>query len=179
MRLAHIDFFEDFGTRSIAIHGIMVIAFVNAILAGLLIGGDLGVGAFVALLSFTAGLWVAHSVHSLGNALGEDEYAGVLNELVRTADSRDGGLTIGRFGRLLSLIALVTAITLLTSGQVLAGPVFSIVVVAVGAIALVTAIVGYLIALGDSYDRSQERTIAKIERRRTTGDVTDEHVSER
>ncbi|WP_254864068.1 hypothetical protein [Halovivax gelatinilyticus] len=170
MRVAHISQLEAFGTRSLAIHGVMVLAFVNAVLAGLLIGGELGVVSFVALLSFTAGLWVSHSIHSLGNALGEDEYAGVLNELVRTADDTDRGLTVGRFGRLLSLIALVTAITLLTAGQVLAGPILSVVIVAAGAIALVTAIVGYFIAIGDSYDRSQERTIAEIERRHSAGD---------
>ena len=132
MRLAHSTLLEDFGTRSLAIHGIMVIAFVNAVLAGLVIGGELGAVAFVALLGFAAGLWVSHSVHSLGNALGDDEYVGVLNELVRAAERSNRGLTVGRFGRLLSLVAVVTAISLLTAGQVLAGAVLSVVVVAVG-----------------------------------------------
>ena len=174
MRLAHVSFLESFGTRSLVIHGIMVLAFAGAVLGALGVGGELGVGLFVALLAFTAGLWVAHSIHSLGNVLGDDEYAGVLNELVRT--STDRGMTVGRFGRLLSLIALVTAVTLLTAGQVLAGPVFAIVAVTAGAIALVTAIIGYFIAMGDSYERSQARTIATIERRQSS---SDEHAGER
>jgi len=44
---------------------------------------------------------------------------------------------------------------LLTSAQVLPGAVLSIAVVALGSIALVTAIIGFFIALGASYDESQ------------------------
>ncbi|MFP8952976.1 hypothetical protein ACLI4Z_08405 [Natrialbaceae archaeon A-arb3/5] len=176
MRLAHISFLEEFGTRSLTVHGIMVLVFVNAILVGLFVGGQLGVVSFVALLNFTAGLWVAHSIHSLGNAIGDDEYAGVLNELFQTADGP--GINIGRFGRLVSLIAAVTAITLLLSSQVLSGTILSVAIVAIGSISLVTAIVGFLIALGDSYDRSQKRTSVEIERHRTAGDTTDEQMDD-
>ncbi|WP_290819429.1 hypothetical protein, partial [Halovivax sp.] len=166
MRIAHIATLEDFGTRSLAIHGIMVLAFANAILVGLLVGGQLGLVSFVALLNFTAGLWVAHSIHSLGNAVSDDEYAGVLNEIVDTGASESAsGFDAGRFGRLLALIAAVTATALLTSAQVLSGPLFSVGIVAVGAIALVTAMVGFLIALGASYDESEERTIVEMARR--------------
>ena len=174
MRLAHASSLEEFGSRSLLIHGIMVITFANAILVGLLVGGELGGALFLALLALTAGLWVAHSIHSLGNAEADGEYRGVLNELIDTGGSRDGfdtgdtgrgfdaggprsGFDAGRFGRLLSLIAVVTAISLLTSAQVFSGRVFSIVVVLVGAVALITAIVGVLIALGASYDAAQPR----------------------
>ncbi|MFC4543346.1 hypothetical protein ACFO5R_15560 [Halosolutus amylolyticus] len=159
MKLAHVTLLEDFGNRSLAVHGVMVLAFANAILAGLFVSGQVGLVSFVALLNFTAGLWVAHSIHSLGNGVsGDDEYAGVLNELFDTeTGDPDDGLDTGRFGRLLGLIAAVTAVALLTSAQVLSGPILSIAVVAVGAIAVVTAIVGFLIALGASYDESQQR----------------------
>ncbi|WP_265108162.1 hypothetical protein [Halosolutus halophilus] len=165
MKLAHVTLLEDFGNRSLAVHGIMVLAFANAILAGLFVAGQLGLVSFVALLNFTAGLWVAHSVHSLGNGVtGDDDYAGVLNELFDTeTEDGDEGLDTGRFGRLLALIAAVTAVSLLTSAQVLAGTVLSIAVVAVGAIAVVTAIVGFLIALGASYDESQQRWVDRQE----------------
>lgn len=176
MRLAHITLLEDFGTRSLAIHGIMVLAFVNAVLVGLFVEGELGVISFVALLNFTAGLWVAHSIHSLGNAITDTGYAGVLNELVRTAERPGSGLSIGRFGRLLSLVAAVTAISLLTSGQVLSGFVLSVAVVAIGSIALVTAIVGFLITLGASYDASQERTMEKAERYRAANESRGDDV---
>ncbi|GAB7018693.1 hypothetical protein [Halostagnicola bangensis] len=167
MKVAHLRFFEDFGTRSVAIHGIMAIAFVNAILAGLFITGQVGLVSFVALLNFTAGLWVAHSIHSLGNVTTDDEYNGIINELLDVSDNESNeGLDSGRIGRLLALIAAVTAVSLLTSAQVLSGTILSVAVVAVGAVALVTAIVGFLIALGDSYDESQRRTIAAVERNR-------------
>lgn len=159
MKLAHVALLEDFGTRSLAVHGVMVLAFVNAVLAGLFVSGELGLISFVALLNFTAGLWVAHSIHSLGNGVsGDGEYAGVLNELFDTETGDvDDGLDTGRFGRLLALIAAVTAVAMLTSAQVLSGPILSIGVVAVGAIAVVTAIIGFLIAVGASYDESQQR----------------------
>ncbi|RQG86970.1 hypothetical protein EA462_15050 [Natrarchaeobius halalkaliphilus] len=161
MRLAHVTRLEAFGTRSLVIHGIMALSFISAILVGLFVGGQFGQVSFVALLNFTAGLWVAHSVHSLGNTANNGEYAGVLNELVDT----DTGLDSGRFGRLLALIGAVTAVSLLTSAQVLAGALLSIAVVAVGAIALVTAMIGFLIALGASYDGAQEQALVDREQR--------------
>lgn len=66
--------------------------------------------------------------------------------------SGENGLDVGRLGRLLTLIAFVTAVSLLTSAQVLAEELFSIAVVAIGSIALVTAIIGFLIAAGATYD---------------------------
>ncbi|RKD97968.1 hypothetical protein [Halopiger aswanensis] len=163
MKLAHVTLLEDFGTRSIATHALMVLAFVNAILAGLVIGGQVGVISFVALLNFTAGLWVAHSIHSLGNATTDDEYDGVLNELWDTGGDAGEGFDTGRFGRLLGLIATVTAVSLLTAAQVLGGSILPVAIVAVGSIALVTAIIGFLIALGASYDESQQGWRDRIE----------------
>lgn len=164
MRLAHVTRLEAFGTRSLVVHGIMTLTFAGAILTGLFVGGQVGLVSFVALLNFTAGLWVAHSVHSLGNAGTDDEYKGVLNELVNTDSDAGDRFDTGRFGRLLTLIGAVTAVSLLTSAQVLAGPLFSIAIVAVGTVGLITAMIGFLIALGASYDEAQERTVAKIDR---------------
>lgn len=164
MKLAHIHLLEDFGTRSLAVHALMAVAFANAILAGLLLEGQLGVVSFIALLNFTAGLWVAHSIHSLGNEAADGEYDGVLNELLDTGTGgSEEGLDTGRFGRLLGLIAAVTAVSLLTSAQVLGGDLLPIAIVAVGAIALVTAIIGFLIALGASYDESQQRWVDRMD----------------
>ena len=156
MRFAHVSLLEDFGSRSLLIHGIMVVTFANAVLVGILVDGELGVALYLSLLSLTAGLWVAHSIHSLGNVVVDGEYSGILNELFDTG-ATGHGLDPGRFGRLLSLIGVVTAIALLTSAQALSGRVFSVVVVFVGAVALITAIVGVLIAFGASYDAAQRR----------------------
>lgn len=165
MKLAHVTLLEDFGTRSVAVHALMVLAFANAVLAGLFLAGQVGLVSFVALLNFTAGLWVAHSIHSLGHEAAGGEYDGVLNELLGSGtDEATEGLDTGRFGRLLALIAAVTAVALLTSAQVLPGDVVPIAIVAVGSIAVVTAIIGFLVALGASYDESQRQTIERIDR---------------
>ena len=173
MAIAHITRLEDFGTRSLVTHGLMVISFVGAVLTGLSVGGDLGVVSFVALLNLTAGLWIAQSIHSLGHTQAGGEYSGVLNELLDTDRHTGEGFDAGRFGRLLTLISAVTAVTLLTSAQVLGGALFAVGVVAVGTIALVTAIIGFLIAAGASYDATQERKLAEFEARRDSTDQSD------
>lgn len=66
--------------------------------------------------------------------------------------SSENGLNVARLGRLLALIGFVTAVSLLTSARVLPGALFSVAVVAIGSIALVTAITGFLIAAGQTYD---------------------------
>lgn len=170
MRLAHVSVLEDFGNRSLLIHGIMAVAFANAILLGLLVDGQFGAASFLALLGFTAGLWISQSIHSLGSAPTSD-YQGVLNELVDIGGEERRNRRMYRFGRVLTLIAAVTAISLLTSAQVLTGAVFAGGAVAIGAVAVVTAIIGFIIALGASYDDAQERTDADIEAYADTIDV--------
>ncbi|WP_306052497.1 hypothetical protein [Natronococcus wangiae] len=164
MNLGHVTRLEDFGTRSLVTHAIMALSFGGAILAGLFIEGELGAVSFVALLNVTAGVWIAQSIHSLGHGTSGD-YDGILNEIVDLADTKTApGLDTGRLARLLTLIAAVTAVSLLTSAQVLTGALFSIAVVAVGSVALVTAIVGFLIALGTTYDASMDHWTAEVER---------------
>jgi hypothetical protein len=72
---------SDFGTRSLVTHSLMAVGFVGALLSGLVIEGQLGVVSFVAFVNFTAGLWICQSIHSLGNAAGDDDYRGVLAEV--------------------------------------------------------------------------------------------------
>ncbi|WP_425495418.1 hypothetical protein [Natrinema halophilum] len=158
----------------------MAVAFGGAIATGLLVDGRIGLVSFVALLNFTAGLWVAQSVHSLGNARTDDSYNGIVSVLLDTSGEKTyHGFDAGRLGRLLGLIAAVTAVSLLTAGQVLSGPVAAIGVVAIGSVALVTAMVGFLIALGSSYDESERYvnretgdTMTKSPTQRQTGAVT-------
>ncbi|ELY52027.1 hypothetical protein [Natronolimnohabitans innermongolicus] len=173
----------NFGTRSLLTHAIMALSLFGAITAGLFVGGELGLVSFVALLNFTAGLWIAQSIHSLGHELDGGEYTGIIDELLerteRTTDAAsDRGLDTGRLARLGTLIAFVTAVSLLTAAQVLAGPLFSIAVVAIGSVALVTAITGFLISLGAAYDESAERWTRAIEQReidRQDREITSKH----
>jgi hypothetical protein len=60
------------------------------------------------------------------------------------------GLDVGRLGRLLALIGFVSAVFLLTSGVVLSGVLYQIGVVVIGSVALVTAIVGFLVAASET-----------------------------
>lgn len=66
---------QSFGIRSLLTHSIMAVTLVGAVVSGLFVGGELGTVSFVALMNFTAGMWVCQSIHSLGNP----EYRGLLN----------------------------------------------------------------------------------------------------
>ncbi|GEM_PF-1856570 len=66
--------------------------------------------------------------------------------------SDNGSFDRGRLGRLLALISFVTAVSLLTSARVLPSALFSLAVVAIGSVAVVTAIIGFLIAGAAAYD---------------------------
>ncbi len=72
----------DFGFRSVVTHVIMALGFAGAVISGLLVEGQLGVISMVAFINFTAGMWICQSIHSLGNAATDDEYEGVLIEVL-------------------------------------------------------------------------------------------------
>jgi hypothetical protein len=72
----------DFGFRSIVTHAIMAFGFAGAIISGVFVDGQLGVISMVAFINFTAGMWICQSIHSLGNAATDDEYVGVLREVL-------------------------------------------------------------------------------------------------
>jgi hypothetical protein len=66
--------------------------------------------------------------------------------------SDEPGFDTGRFGRTLVLIGFVTAVFLLLSANRLGDELFQIGAVAIGAVGLITAIVGFLIAAGSAFD---------------------------
>ena len=72
---------HDFGTRSLLIHAIMSVTLPLGFLIGLTVDSQLGLVSFVALLNFTAGMWVCQSIHSLGVEANENGYDGVINEI--------------------------------------------------------------------------------------------------
>lgn len=59
----------------------------------------------------------------------------------------------GRFGRLLAVVALVTATSVMTSAQRLEGGLFQLSVFAIGAVAVVTAMIGVPIAMSAASER--------------------------
>jgi hypothetical protein len=62
--------------------------------------------------------------------------------------SNEAGFDTGRFGRTLVLVGFVTAVFLLLTARRFRDEVFQIGAVAIGSVALITAIVGFLIAAG-------------------------------
>jgi hypothetical protein len=72
----------DFGTRSVFTHVIMALGFAGAVGTGLFVEGIVGTVSMVAFINFTAGMWICQSIHSLGNAATDDEYSGVLFEVL-------------------------------------------------------------------------------------------------
>ena len=69
----------DFGTRSLLTHAIMAVTVLGAVVSGLFVEGEVGLVSFVAFVNFTAGMWICQTIHSLGNAATDDDYAGVLS----------------------------------------------------------------------------------------------------
>ncbi|GAB7093208.1 hypothetical protein JCM30237_03600 [Halolamina litorea] len=72
---------REFGTRSLVLHTLMALTLLAAVGSAFLLTGELRLVSFVAFLNFTAGLWISHSVHSLGNTFRGDEYEGITGEL--------------------------------------------------------------------------------------------------
>ena len=66
--------------------------------------------------------------------------------------SAEPGIDFFRFGRTLVLISVVTAVFLVLSANRLSGEAFRIGAFAIGTVAVVTAITGFLIAAGSAID---------------------------
>lgn len=66
---------QSFGARSLLTHTIMAVTLAGAVLSGFVVGGELGQFSFVALMNFTAGVWICQSIHAIGNP----EYEGILS----------------------------------------------------------------------------------------------------
>lgn len=62
------------------------------------------------------------------------------------------GFNSARFGRLLVLIAFVSALFILTAAETLDGNLFQIAVFAIGAVSLLTAMTGFIIAASVALD---------------------------
>lgn len=67
------------------------------------------------------------------------------------------GIDLGRFGRTLALIVFVTAVFMMLTASQLDSPVADIGFFAIGVVAFITAMIGFLIAAGNLYDESSSR----------------------
>ncbi|OYR63414.1 hypothetical protein [Halorubrum ezzemoulense] len=66
--------------------------------------------------------------------------------------SSEPGIDTGRFGRTLVLIGFVTTVFLFLIAERLSGDTFRIGAIAIGMVALITAITGFLIAAGSAVE---------------------------
>lgn len=66
--------------------------------------------------------------------------------------SSSTGVDVGRLFRTLTLVAFVTAVFIVIASQRLEGVLFRIGMLAIGAVAFITAITGFLIAASQYYD---------------------------
>lgn len=66
--------------------------------------------------------------------------------------SSDPGIGLGRFGRIIALISFVTAVFLFLTATRFEGEVFQIGAVAIGTVAIVTAMIGFFIAAGSAVE---------------------------
>jgi hypothetical protein len=62
------------------------------------------------------------------------------------------GIDFGRLGRTLALVGFVTAVFVLLTANRLSGALVQVGVVAIGTVAFITAIVGFLVAAGSRFD---------------------------
>jgi hypothetical protein len=62
------------------------------------------------------------------------------------------GIDVGRFGRTLALIGIVTAVFLSLTANRLGEELFQVGAVAIGTVAFITAMIGFLIAASSAYE---------------------------
>ncbi len=72
----------DFGTRSLVTHVFMALAGLGAIGSWLFLEDLIQTVSVVAFINFAAGVWICQAVHSLGNSYTDDDYQGVLMEIL-------------------------------------------------------------------------------------------------
>lgn len=66
----------------------------------------------------------------------------------------DDVLILGRFARILTLIAFVTTVFIVVASVRLDGVLFQIGSLAIGAVGFITAIIGFLVSASEFYDRT-------------------------
>jgi hypothetical protein len=66
----------------------------------------------------------------------------------------DDELILGRFARILTLIAFVTTVFIVVASIRLEGLLFQIGALAIGTVGFITAIIGFLISASEFYDRT-------------------------
>lgn len=134
-------------------------SFLAALASAFLLPGQVGVVSFVAFLNFTAGLWIAQSIHALGHTVaGEPQPApgepavgpGLFEEIAWE-----------RFLRIGVVLAAAATVFVFTASEVLPPQVSVVAVGAIGAIVLLAAMLGFLIAAASTLDHEGREPSAR------------------
>ncbi|MFD1568038.1 hypothetical protein [Halolamina litorea] len=137
---------REYGTRSRAVYVLMLASFLAALVSAFLLPGQLGVVSFVAFVNFTAGLWIAQSVHTLGHTF-ESESAETVAELpIEQIPSLFEEISWERFVRIVAVTGFAAAVFIFTASEVLPPEISVVATGAIGSIALLAAMLGFLIA---------------------------------
>jgi len=153
---------REFGTRSRVVYALMLASFLAALGSAFLLSGQVAVVSFVAFVNFTAGLWIAQTIHTLGHAFaGEPAVEPVVEK--RPPAERPGlfeEIAWERFLRVAVVTAFAAAVFVFTATEILSPTLSTIAVGAIGAIALLAAMIGFLIAAAATLDH--EQTVAQV-----------------
>jgi len=153
---------SEFRTRSRVVYALMLASFLAALGSAFLLSGQVAVVSFVAFVNFTAGLWIAQTVHALGHAFaGEPEAEPVLEEL--PPSERPGlfdDIAWERFLQVAVVTAFAAAVFVFTASELLSPQLSVIAIGAIGSIALLAAMLGFLIAAAAAL--GHEQTVAQV-----------------
>ena len=162
---------RDFRTRSRLVYGLMAASFLAALASAFLLPGQVGVVSFVAFLNFIAGLWIAQSIHALGHTVaGAPEPAP--EEAVELGPGLFEEIAWERFLRIGVVLAAAATVFVFTASEVLSPGISVVAVGAIGAIVLLAAMLGFLIAAASTLDHEGDGVSATTVTARNGDDET-------
>lgn len=161
-----------FDARSRLVYGLMAASFVAALASAFLLSGQVAVVSFVAFLNFTAGLWIAQSIHSLGHTVA-GEPAPPAGEPAPAEPSLFENVAWERFLRIAVVVAAAATVFVFTAREILSPTVSAIALGAIGAMALLAAMIGFLIAAASTLEHEGRSTVQGTEERPGDGSSDD------
>ncbi len=155
---------RNFDTRSRLLYGLMAASFLAALASAFLLSGQVAVVSFVAFLNFTAGLWIAQSIHALGHTVA-GEPAPPAGEPIPAEPSLFEDVAWERFLRTAAVVAAAATVFVFTAREILSPTVSTIALGAIGAIALLAAMLAFVIAAAATLDHESQSTLSGPEDR--------------
>lgn len=154
---------REFRVRSLVVYVIVGVSSLLALGSAFLLEGQVAVVSFVAFLNFAAGLAIAQGVHSLGHTIaGAPEPT--VQEPPAVAPALFREIAWERFLRVAVAVAAAATVFVFTAREILSPTVSAIAVGAIGSIALLAAMFGFLVAAASTLDHEREPTVKGLAR---------------